>query len=136
MQPQQQSYKRPRSDETLLEMAIEIPREVQQHITVIIGPGGATIRWISKETNVKLIQISNANQTNANGSRTCLIKGSSHGAHVQTKWRLLGARAERHWRRDAERGASPNSRCSLMRLHGLAHSLAVHSKGEAAGEGL
>ena len=74
---QQQGYKRPRSDETLLEFELEIPREVQQHITVIIGPGGATIRWISKETNVKLIQISNANQTNANGSRMCLIKGST-----------------------------------------------------------
>ena len=43
-----------------MELVVDIPREVQEHITCVIGPGGQTIRWISKEAGVKFIQISNA----------------------------------------------------------------------------
>ena len=63
----------PRGD--LLEFRIEIPRELQEHIPVIIGPGGKTIKWICRESGVKLIQISKEDPHCPGGTRTALIKG-------------------------------------------------------------
>jgi len=59
----------------LLEFRIEIPHELQQHIPVIIGPSGKTIKWICKEAGVKLIQISKDDPSMPGLARNALIKG-------------------------------------------------------------
>uniref|UniRef100_A0A7S0KZQ4 K Homology domain-containing protein n=1 Tax=Coccolithus braarudii TaxID=221442 RepID=A0A7S0KZQ4_9EUKA len=62
-------------DEDMLVHTIPIPKELNDLIAVIIGPGGSTVKSICMETGVKRIEI-----TKDTEPRTALIKGATQEA--------------------------------------------------------
>mmetsp|Transcript_20858 Transcript_20858/g.48072 ORF Transcript_20858/g.48072 Transcript_20858/m.48072 type:complete len:274 (-) Transcript_20858:248-1069(-) len=62
-------------DEDMIVHTIPIPKELNDLIAVIIGPGGSTVKSICMETGVKRIEI-----TKDTDPRTALIKGSTQEA--------------------------------------------------------
>lgn len=62
-------------DEEMLVHTIPIPKELNDLIAVIIGPGGSTVKSICMETGVKRIEI-----TKDTEPRTALIKGATQEA--------------------------------------------------------
>lgn len=74
MGPAMNERKRFRDDEMLVH-TIPIPKELNDLIAVIIGPGGSTVKSICMETGVKRIEI-----TKDTEPRTALIKGATQEA--------------------------------------------------------